>query len=105
MHAPVMKDILLSDFALNNLRGIPFSISQCTTFSGAAGACNTSLFEIEDLTFENVAGTIGTNPIASLRKFYPLRIEPCKKHSTDNLQNAAPLHLVRTLLFKTLTLH
>jgi hypothetical protein len=64
---PDMKNILLSDFKLNNLRGIPFSISQCTTFSGAAGACNTSLFEIEDLTFKNLVGTVSSNPIASLQ--------------------------------------
>ncbi|TVY22722.1 Alpha-L-rhamnosidase [Lachnellula hyalina] len=80
-----MKDILLSDFTLNNLRGIPFSISQCTTFSGVAGACNTSLFEIEDLTFENVAGTIGTNPIASLQCS---AAAPCKNITLQNIDLA-----------------
>lgn len=61
-----MKNITLSNFTLQNVTSTPFSITQCTTFSGVAGNCSTSLFEVEDLTFENVKGTIAANPIASL---------------------------------------
>ena len=85
MHASDMKNILLSDFTLNNLRGIPFSISQCTTFSGVAGACNTSLFEIQDLTFKNIAGTIAANPIASLQCS---AAAPCKNIALQNIDLA-----------------
>jgi galacturan 1,4-alpha-galacturonidase len=59
--------VLLENFSVSGLRGTPFAISQCTTFSGVAGDCNSSLFEIEDFVFRDVAGTINANPIASLQ--------------------------------------
>lgn len=79
---PDMKNIVLSDFRVNNLRGIPFSISQCTTFSGASGACNTSLFKVEDLTFKTVAGTVTADPIASLQCS---AAAPCKNIAIENV--------------------
>jgi len=59
--------VTLTDFTLSGLRGTPFAITQCTTFSGVAGDCNSSLFKLQNITFENVVGTIEADPIASLQ--------------------------------------
>ena len=62
----VIKNAHLHDLYLFNVKA-PFTISQCTTFSGVAGNCNSSLFEIEDVTFETAIGTVLSDPIASLQ--------------------------------------
>jgi len=45
------------DFNLVNIVGYPLYITQCTTFSGVAGDCDNSLFEILDVILENFHGT------------------------------------------------
>ncbi|KAL3419434.1 exo-rhamnogalacturonase b [Phlyctema vagabunda] len=62
-----MKNLLLQNFTMKSGRGTPFAISQCTTFSGVAGDCNTSLFHISDVVVEHIVGTVSANPIASLQ--------------------------------------
>lgn len=44
-----------------------FYITQCTTFSGVAGDCNSSLFNIHDVYFTNITGYVGTSYIASMQ--------------------------------------
>jgi galacturan 1,4-alpha-galacturonidase len=44
-----------------------FYITQCTTFSGVAGDCNTSLFNIHDVKVTNITGYVGTSYIASMQ--------------------------------------
>lgn len=44
-----------------------FYITQCTTFSGVAGDCNTSLFNIRDVHFTNITGDVGTSYIADMQ--------------------------------------
>lgn len=61
-----IKDVSLSGFSLTSV-ALPFSITQCTTFSGVAGNCSTSLFQIEDVAFSNAEGTETADPIASLQ--------------------------------------
>jgi len=62
---PDAKNITFQNFTVSALRGAPFSISQCTTFSGVAGDCNSSEFLIEDILIENIKGTINADPIAT----------------------------------------
>ncbi|KAH8663487.1 putative exo-polygalacturonase [Tricladium varicosporioides] len=62
-----IKNVLMSDIRVTALRGFPFSITQCTTFSGVAGDCNTSLFQLSDITLTNISGTITSNPIAAIQ--------------------------------------
>jgi Glycosyl hydrolases family 28 len=59
------KNITFQNFTVSALRGQPFSITQCTTFSGVAGDCNSSEFLIEDIAIEDIEGTIDADPIAS----------------------------------------
>jgi galacturan 1,4-alpha-galacturonidase len=61
----VIKNITFKNFKLQQTRGAPFSITQCTTFSGVAGDCNSSLFQLSDITISNVTGSTLTDPIAS----------------------------------------
>lgn len=62
---PDAKNITFQNFTVSALRGPPFSISQCTTFSGVAGDCNSSEFLIEDIFIEDIKGTINADPIAT----------------------------------------
>lgn len=50
-----------------SFRGAPFSISQCTTFSGTAGNCTSSKFELKDIAFANFDGTASSLKLASLQ--------------------------------------
>jgi hypothetical protein len=53
--------------AATGLRGPAFAISQCTTFSGVAGNCTSSKFQLRDLSFRNIAGTTTSEDIASFQ--------------------------------------
>ncbi|RDW58427.1 hypothetical protein BP5796_12357 [Coleophoma crateriformis] len=59
-----IKNVNLCNFKLQNVRNTAISVTQCTTFNGAAGDCNSSEFEIEDIKFQDVAGTLNEDPIA-----------------------------------------
>jgi hypothetical protein len=48
------------------MRGV-FQITQCTSFQGATGGCDTSEFQISDLHYGNMMGTTTTSEIASLQ--------------------------------------
>lgn len=61
-----MKNIVFTNFTVFNASKL-FSITQCTSYSGARGACDTSNFQIEDLTWGDVQGTIRSEIVASLQ--------------------------------------
>lgn len=60
------SNMTFSDFTLNNATGI-FAITQCTSYNGATGDCDTSEFNIRDLTLENWSGNGTSNVVASLQ--------------------------------------
>jgi len=60
------SDIHLSDLKIYN-KGAPFSFTQCVNYEGAHGNCDTSKFNIHDVTFENIRGTIATQNVAVLQ--------------------------------------
>lgn len=61
-----MRNISISDFKVYNAsQGL--YITQCNSYSGFTGECDTSKFQIEDLRFEDVSGTLQTNVTASLQ--------------------------------------
>jgi len=60
------SDIHLSDLKIYN-KGAPFSFTQCVNYEGAHGNCDTSKFNIHDVTFENITGTIATQNVAVLQ--------------------------------------
>lgn len=59
-------NITFEDFKLNNASGI-FSITQCTSYNSATGNCDTSLFNIRDLTIRNWTGTAASDVVAELQ--------------------------------------
>ncbi|KAI0173859.1 extracellular exo-polygalacturonase-like protein [Pestalotiopsis sp. NC0098] len=64
-----------------SFRGAPLSISQCTTFSGTAGNCTSSKFEIENVEFANFNGTASSLTLASLQCS---GVEPCHDIAITN---------------------
>ncbi|KAI1126887.1 family 28 glycoside hydrolase [Nemania abortiva] len=59
-------NITLSDFKLHNTSGI-FAITQYTSYNDARGECDTSKFNIRDVTLENWAGTTTSAVLAELQ--------------------------------------
>ncbi|KAJ5832922.1 hypothetical protein N7474_001233 [Penicillium riverlandense] len=69
------SDMAFDGLAATALRGPAFAISQCTTFSGAAGNCTSSKFQLRDLSFRNIAGTTTSEDVAS---FQCSAVKPCE---------------------------
>jgi galacturan 1,4-alpha-galacturonidase len=75
----------LQNFTLRGIRSYPISITQCITFSGVAGDCNTSEFEVEDVTFQNVKRKTNEDPIAS---FQCSAAASCKNIAIEDVQSS-----------------
>ncbi|KAF7934929.1 uncharacterized protein EAE98_002974 [Botrytis deweyae] len=75
------KNITFENFSFHSLRGPPFSISQCTTFSGTVGNCSSSAFQISDLNMYNISGSM-TNPVTS---FQCSAVAPCTDITMENI--------------------
>lgn len=82
-----IKNVDLRNFALHHVRNTSISVTQCTTFSGVAGDCNSSLFEVSDITFEDVIGTVNGNPVAS---FQCSKSAPCRNFTLENINLTLP---------------
>lgn len=63
----VASGVVFEDFAVYNLRGPVFDITQCTSYNGIQGNCTNSAFQIEDITVRSVKGTTTTSTVASLQ--------------------------------------
>jgi len=61
-----MKNITFTNFTLVDVDQV-FGITQCTSYEGFTGNCDTSLFQIEDLTWGDVKGTVASNLVATLQ--------------------------------------
>lgn len=59
-------NITLEDFTLKNSSGI-FALTQCTSYNSATGNCDTSKFNIRDLTIRNWSGTTVSDVVAELQ--------------------------------------
>ncbi len=55
------------DFVLQDLTDSVAYITQCTSFSGAAGGCDTSLFQISDVTWAASVGNVASGYLAKLQ--------------------------------------
>ncbi|PYH93851.1 galacturan 1,4-alpha-galacturonidase B [Aspergillus ellipticus CBS 707.79] len=69
------SDLTATDLKTTNIKGTPFTITQCTTFSGVSGNCTNSLFQIRDLAFTDVSGTTESADVAS---FQCSAVAPCE---------------------------
>lgn len=76
------SDIVATNLKTNNLKGAPFTISQCTTFSGASGNCTNSKFQIRDLVFTDISGTVDSAEVAS---FQCSAVAPCEDITIENV--------------------
>lgn len=62
----MIKNILFEDLTLDNVQQLWY-VNQCTSFSGQTGDCNTSKFQIQDVTVRNAKGTVTQNYAAKLQ--------------------------------------
>ncbi|KAJ5758495.1 exopolygalacturonase B [Penicillium odoratum] len=69
------SDITATDLTVVNLKGVPFTISQCTTFSSASGNCTNSKFQIKNMDISGISGTLSSADVAS---FQCSAISPCE---------------------------
>ncbi|KAJ7588369.1 pectin lyase fold/virulence factor, partial [Mycena floridula] len=62
-----MTNINFRDFVLSNLTDSVAHITQCTSFSGATGGCDTSLFQISNVTGGPMTGNVASGFLAKLQ--------------------------------------
>ena len=60
------RNISFTNFTLHSV-DMPWYITQCTSYNGVQGGCDTSLFKIENLNWGKTRGTTDRNYVASLQ--------------------------------------
>jgi len=62
------SNITFRNFTLQNVTQNVAMITQCTSFEGATGDCDTSLFQLSNITWgPGITGTIQTDTLATLQ--------------------------------------
>ncbi|KAG6828131.1 hypothetical protein H0H92_009085, partial [Tricholoma furcatifolium] len=61
------KNLIFRDFTLTNVTDTVAYITQCTSYNGAVGGCDTSQFQISDITWGPMAGNVLSPTLASLQ--------------------------------------
>ena len=60
--------IAFRDFTLHNVTGNVAEITQCTSFEGLSSNCDTSLFQISNITWgPGITGSIQSDTLASMQ--------------------------------------
>ncbi|TFK93041.1 glycoside hydrolase family 28 protein [Polyporus arcularius HHB13444] len=62
-----VKNIVFRDFNVTNITDSVAQITQCTSFEGQTGDCDTSTFQISNVTWSNISGTVSNNLLATLQ--------------------------------------
>jgi len=62
-----VRDIVWTNSTLSGITQAPAQITQCTTFSGAVGQCDTSTLQISNITWSGLEGSIAGTGIAILK--------------------------------------
>ncbi|KAI1848838.1 hypothetical protein JX265_001168 [Neoarthrinium moseri] len=62
-----IRNVSIQDLKLKGVRDVAVNIGQCTSFSGAKGDCNSSLFHVGDIKFTNFTGDIAGKYIGSMQ--------------------------------------
>ncbi|KAJ7154663.1 polygalacturonase [Mycena filopes] len=62
-----VRDIAWTNSTLSGITQSPAEITQCTTFSGAVGQCDTSTLQISNITWSGLEGSMVGSSIASLK--------------------------------------
>ena len=61
------RNILFRDFVVSGVTDGVAQITQCTSFEGRTGDCDTSTFQLSNITWSNITGTVANNLLASLQ--------------------------------------
>lgn len=61
------RNIVFRDFVADNVRGAIAQITQCTSFNGATGGCDTSKFQLSNITWGPGNGTITSSYLAQFQ--------------------------------------
>ncbi|KAJ7255370.1 polygalacturonase [Mycena rebaudengoi] len=62
-----VRDIAWTDSTMEKITQTPAQITQCTSFSGATGQCDTSTLQISNITWSGLTGSLVGSGIASLK--------------------------------------
>ncbi|KAI9708905.1 MAG: hypothetical protein M1820_003599, partial [Bogoriella megaspora] len=71
-----LTNVSFSDFNVTEI-GIPFAITQCTSYNGQRGDCDTSEFNLSNTTFSNVQGTTRASANATVAQLQCSGASPC----------------------------
>ncbi|CAE6538634.1 unnamed protein product [Rhizoctonia solani] len=63
----VVGNLAFTNFSLSRIRVMPVEITQCTSFQGATGGCDTSTLQISNITWGPMTGTTSYDVLASLQ--------------------------------------
>ncbi|KAI0466869.1 glycoside hydrolase family 28 protein [Xylaria cf. heliscus] len=61
-----LRNITMANFTFTDVENQAFYITQCTSFSGGDRDCDSSLFEISNITIESWSGNIASSYIANM---------------------------------------
>lgn len=61
-----LRNVTMSNFKVENAEQ-GFYITQCNSYSGFTGECDTSEFEIGDISIQGMSGTLKTDVVASMQ--------------------------------------
>ncbi|KAI0762754.1 pectin lyase-like protein [Fomes fomentarius] len=61
------RNIVFRDFNVTNITHGIAQISQCTSFDGQTGDCDSSTFRLSNITWTNITGSVANNLLASLQ--------------------------------------
>lgn len=84
--AIVARNITFEDFSFHSLRGPPFSITQCTTFSGTAGNCSSSACRCTDASHFLLPTPCLPKPTLYSPIERPQNVQHIRQHDQPNSQ-------------------
>ncbi|KAI0688057.1 pectin lyase-like protein [Cerioporus squamosus] len=62
-----IKNIVFRDFNVTDIYNSIARVTQCISYNGQTGDCDTSTFQISNVTWSNISGTVSTNILADLQ--------------------------------------
>lgn len=77
------SNLHFSNFTTHNNTGI-FAITQCTSYNGATGGCDTSLFNIHNISLTGVTGTVADTDVVAVLQCSAA--SPCRGVSIEGVR-------------------
>ncbi|EIN11435.1 pectin lyase-like protein [Punctularia strigosozonata HHB-11173 SS5] len=63
----VVQNVVWQNWTLANITDYPVQVTQCTSFSGATGGCDTSTLKIANVSWVNMTGTTASGTVAEIQ--------------------------------------